>query len=444
MVPLPLVALVLLGAAPLQVQAGAPLGGNGSAERPFAHLAEALALAPADGVVAVGPGLYEESLRIERAVQVRASPGAVLAAPPGAAFALQVQAAAVVEGLAVQGGRTGIAVVRGALKLRRARLQGQPEVAVAVAAGARLDLEQVQLQCSLASAVGARVEGELRASDLEVSGPFRRALEVLGGTLSARGVTLVGAGTGVHAEQARVELSGLEVRGVRGSALFASASEVALREPLVQGGEVALEIRDGTRLRVAGGILVAASRAAIAAVASHLTVADTVCSGPFTHAAIEVVGGEAVLSDVRLHRPGEVGVLGRLATLSFARLVIDGAKANPDDGGNGLFLYDCKVEGAELLARGCEGPAVEAQLGSGRITSTLVEQPGIAGVALEHGATLELLGLELSGGGGAGLACIEQGRARLRLLRLQAARPFLVDASCRVDCRPPGACPVPP
>ena len=436
---LPVLVLVL-AAAPLQVQAGAALGGDGSSPRPFARIADALHAAPAGATITIGAGLYEEQLELTQPVSLHGVEGAVLAAPPGAPVALRIGAAVTLEQLTIQGGRLGIEVAAGSARLSHLHLRGQASAALAVGAGAHAQGSDIEVQCSVASAVGLRVEGTAELIRLTLTGPFRRAVEVVGGRLRASALTLSDAVTGLHLSHGHAELHGLEVRDVRGSALFADGSAVTVQDAVVRGGELDFEVRGGTVLTLTGAVLAGASQGAIAGVQSSLRVRDTVCIGPYSHAAIEVVGGDASLEDVRLSRPGEQGVLGRLAQLRYARLTVDQARANPDDGGNALFVYDCQLQGVELLARGCEGPAVESQLGHGRIVSTVVERAGLAGVALEHGAALEILGLEVSGGRGAGLACIESSQARLRVPRLQVGTPFLVDTTCRVDCSPKTLC----
>jgi hypothetical protein len=439
MAPLPLLVL-LLAAAPIQVQAGAPLGGDGTRERPFAHVQDALQLARPGATIALGPGIYEEQLELSQPVTLQGADGAILAGPPGAPFAVRIRASSTLEHLTVQGGRLGIDLASGTARLSHLRLRGQAEAAIAVGPGATAHVLDVETQCSLASAVGLHVEGEVEAARIAFTGPFRRAVEVVGGRLRGSELRVVEAGTGLHLSRGRAELHGLEVRDVRGSALFAEASEVLVQDAVVRGGELGFEVRAGTVLTVNGAVLAGASRAAVAGVQSTLRLRDAVCIGPFSHAAIEVLGGDARLEDVRLSRPGEQGVLGRLARISYARLTVDGAKVNRDDAGNALFLYDCQVQGVELLARSCEGPAVESQLGHGRIAGTWVERAGLAGVALEHGAELEILGLDVSGASGAGLACIESGKARVLLPRLQLSTPFLVDTTCRVTCSPSSLC----
>ena len=165
MVTLPLLLLVL-SAAPLQVQAGAALGGDGSSERPFARIGDALAKAPPGATLAIGPGLYEEQLELSQPVALHGANGAVLAAPPGASFTVRLRASATLENLSIQGGRRGIDVAAGTARLAHLHLRGQADAALAVAPGATIQLSDLELQCSLASAVGLHVEGEVEAARL--------------------------------------------------------------------------------------------------------------------------------------------------------------------------------------------------------------------------------------------------------------------------------------
>lgn len=433
MVSCALLASLVLAA---HVQAGAAPGGDGSADRPFATIASAMTAGARE--LDLEPGLYPEALTLDRPLVLRGHGKVVIAAPPGAPVAIASSAEVQLQDLTIQGGRVGLQVQRSTATLDRVRLVGQPEVALACTG--RCVVREVQLESSFASAIGARGPGELEVHGLSIHGPFRRAVELEPGTLTGERLAIDGPVTGIHAVGASVRLREAELHGLRGSCLFASGGEVSLIEPVFSGCEVALESREGASLRVRGGLIARCARAAIALTESHLEARDLVIEGPSRDGALVLVGGDASLSDVLVHQPGPTGVLARLARIRFDEVSVLGARTDAaGDFGNALFAFDAQLSGRGLFARGCNGPAIEVQLGRGRLADVEVEQNPVASLALEHSAQLDLDGLIASDRDGAGVACIERGSSTLRApwLRGFPAGPWLVDCSCDVRALPP-------
>jgi len=95
---------------------GAYAGGasDGSAARPHATIAAAVAAAPADATVAIAAGVYREALTLTRAVRlVGVCPSKTEISGGTAAEVVTVRAAATISGLAVTGGTNGVVVRAG-------------------------------------------------------------------------------------------------------------------------------------------------------------------------------------------------------------------------------------------------------------------------------------------------------------------------------------------
>ena len=438
-----------LGAA-LHVRANAPLGGDGSEERPFAKISEALAHAPHGGTVSLAPGLYEEALVLDRPVTLTGSSAkTVIAAPPGSAVSVDVRAPAHLLDLDVQGGRVGVHATA-AVQLRDVRLRGQPDAAVDCEAGARCELSQVRIESSFAQASGVRGGGEVLIDGVEISGPFRRALDV-SGSLTGRELFVHGAVTGLQAAGAKVTLRAARFEDLRGTCIFGARGTLALTGLEVSGCEAGIEVREGEQVELRDAEIARCIRVAISSTEAKIVGRDLLVQGPSRDGAVMISGGSLSLVDTRFHNPGPTGIAARLAKVHLQGLTVEGARMDRDgDFGDGLFLYDSELSGQGLLARSCEGAAIEAQLGKGRIAELEVERAGQAALVLEHGATLDVDGLLATGGQGAGLACIEHSSAHLRAssLRGLAGGSYLVDCSCKVSVQPTdpalGACGQPP
>jgi hypothetical protein len=428
--------LALALGATLHVEARAPLGGDGSAERPFSRVDEAVAHAQAGDEVRIGAGIYEGALALEReVVLVGEGPTTVLYGPPGAPVAVTARAKATLRRLAVQGGRVG--VKGGQLVLDDVTVRGQPDVGVTCDGTCALS-DSLFVQ-SFAAAVGLQVRGAARVERTEFRGGFRRAVEVQPhAVLTGAAVTIREAGTGLWIEEATAKLEDLQVDSTHGDGLEAFSSAVTLTDARFFRNEHAALFTRGSEAKLTNCAVIEPRQAGVAEVGSHLVLVDHLHVGATRDAAVTVDEGSAELTRVRIESPGPTGIRARLATLKLTEVFVRGATLEADTLGAALFAFDVKLSGEGLEAVACQGAAVEVQLGSGSLGSVLVRKGGLAAVAYEHQAWLDLPGFWALDGMGTGVACIEGGHGKLLGLRLErlAAGPNLVDCSCKLDERP--------
>jgi parallel beta-helix repeat protein len=124
---------------------------NGAPERPFKTIQAALDAAPAGAAVLIAPGLYEESVDVERSVTLRGAEGTRLGL---AAFSVNIgirgaETAARIEDLTIIGGAGAAVLVRGAsARLSNVKILGTRDAAplgqgigVAALEGATVELE---------------------------------------------------------------------------------------------------------------------------------------------------------------------------------------------------------------------------------------------------------------------------------------------------------------
>ncbi|MBI2893327.1 MAG: hypothetical protein HYY06_07220 [Deltaproteobacteria bacterium] len=201
----------------LYVRAGEPEGGGGTREQPFGWIADAVAAANDGDVIALSKGLFDEEVRIDRAVtllgacvlETRIAPSVPGAQPA----ALTLRAAVVVRNLQVGGAEGGVDVSRAAgmaeldsvvvrestsVGVRvsfRGRLQATDllvrEIAegdgrlghgVEASGGAEVMLDRAVLERSRTSGVSVAEEGTaLTAANLVVADTLTRESDALGG-----------------------------------------------------------------------------------------------------------------------------------------------------------------------------------------------------------------------------------------------------------------------
>jgi hypothetical protein len=414
--------------------------GDGSAERPFQRVSEALASAPSGAHLLIEAGLYEEPLHLDKPVRMQGAGGhVVIASSIQEGAAIQVDADALVQDLVIQGGRRGVFVHQGSVTLERVGLRGQPESAIDC--GDRsCTLRDVALEASFATALGVTARGQVSIDSLHTRGPFKRALDLqTGAHLRGHDIDLEEATTGVHSEGATLELNELMVSDSRVAGLFVSEGSVRLREGGFARCDYAVLARDHAHLDFAGTVVVDAKQAGIAlTVGASLELRDHVHVGAAKDGAITVDSSELNARDVLVRKPGPTGIRSRAGRVRASQLLVLDATQDGGDFGNAAFFFDADVQGIDWEAIRCEGPAVEAQLGQGRVHSLLVHPAGLAALALEHQGHFDVDGLTVLGGNGAGVACIEAGQGKLAWPRFEhmAGQPFLVDCSCHVSAKP--------
>ena len=219
----------------LHVAAGAAAGGDGSAQKPFASLAQAVAKAGDGGTVALGKGTWIEQLQIKKPLTVIglcAAQTRIEAPGPGAAAVLvSAPAAAAVQlrGLAMGGPGPALVVTQG-----------------------DVDVQDVALLQAVA--YGVRVEGA--AAHLSLARASIGAVDASAGTFGDG----VSAATGavVHLEDvsiAQVHRFGVAAVGkAQVQALRLQVRDVQV-EPASKDFGVAIAAGDGASVLVAGGAL---------------------------------------------------------------------------------------------------------------------------------------------------------------------------------------------
>ncbi|MBI2893326.1 MAG: hypothetical protein HYY06_07215 [Deltaproteobacteria bacterium] len=311
------------------VRAGEPEGGDGTRERPYGWIADAVAAANDGDVIALSKGLFDEEVRIDRAVRLlgacvletRIAPSAPGAQPA----AVTLRAAAVVRDLQVGGAEVGVDV---------SRTDGTAE------------LHSVLVREATVAGVSVRVRGALRATELVVRdtasdewGAFGLGVELTDGaqvTLE-RAVLERNRGVGLQAYEAGTAVTG---------------TDLVVRDTLAQAGDGnggwGLEATSGAQVTLERVVL---ERNHTLGVLLHgdgttLAAADIVVSDTSPHETddsggygLEVVSGADVrLLRAVLQRNRTVGLLAGAGTVRADDLVVSDTEAQESDGTDGYGL----------------------------------------------------------------------------------------------------------
>lgn len=225
---------------------------------------------------------------------------------------------------------------------------------------------------------------ELRLEGLTLvsQGP-RSALKVLGGRVRAEGVALTGGAVGAFVDGGRLDGVDLDLDG--GYGLLLRAGEVSIVGARVRGAHAGVgQLGGSAELR----------RLAV--------------TGPATEAGLSFSGGSAVVEDAVVRTPGPSGVS-----------IVGGAKVD---------ARALDVSGATESGNGILGDCVQLRRGTLAITGATLTRCG--GAAVEaSAATVDLRGVDATGGEAGCLVFIEKSSARLQGDRCFGRGPGVVAAS---------------
>lgn len=323
-----------------------------AADTPDCHPSIASALASADDgdVISIRPGLYRESLVIDRAVSLSGV---------GDADEVRIEG---VDGPAVSS--TAAEVRMSGLTL--ARVDG--DVAVDVASGT-LSLDDCTVEASTEVALVVRAEAHLSMHDTRVAND-------------------VGAGVLVF-EGGRSEITGGRLHDIATTALVVRGpSSAHVVDVVVTSAHGGLLVADGGQLTVARGRIAEIAGAAITVEGGASL--DATGSAVVDGGGIGVLvtsGGSATLADVTIRNPRGQGVVG------MADAVIELSRVGIHDGStHALHL----VERAQLTADACElrnaGHDAVVVAGSASVTlaDSTISRPAGAGVTVSDEASAAL------------------------------------------------------
>jgi len=415
---------------------------DGSQERPFPSLRTALAAAPPGALILVAEGVYREPVMITRPVVLlgRGAGRTRIVAEGSDAIGVEVRATDHVQlrGMSIEGGAACVAFAGGSHRLQKVELRGCTEAGL-LGRGARIEL----------------ISSEI--SDVS-GGRSGRGIDVKGGGLQARDVSLVGAGRrGIVLDGASAVLEDVEVRwsslsalqatsgadvqviggvfeGFGGAALYAGGAKLRVEGARVSRGEYAVLGYRGAELAVSGGELTDYSVAAVAMVNSHGSVVGATIARGGTDAAIAVTkstGKKPVLvADNRISTPGTMGLHVTESALIVRGNTITGARLDAEkDMGDAVYAVDSTLDVEQNVMRGNAGSGVAVLRSSVRLSHNGFIENGRAGLLLldrSRGAATD----NVFERNKAGVELGEQSRANLAQNRFFGNLFLDVDSGC--------------
>jgi Right handed beta helix region len=432
---------VLYVAAPAAEQAAGPAA-DGSPERPFPTVAEALRAAPPGALVRIAEGTYAEALVLGKPVVLVGAGRSktLLVAPPGQQGpVVRVQANARVElrGLAIERAPIGVAVEGGAI-----RLEGVALRELAVSALVARDAEVAFLDGEVAAvgagsrSVAVRIEGgslEMRRSFMLRSG--RRAIEIRRGRGLLEGVEVsdIPLAAVQALDGAEVTVQGGRFARIGGSALYAGGSKLSVSRASVSHAEYAAIGNRGAEIEVRDSELNDTRIAGVAFVRSRGLLSHCVLARSGTDAAVAITeaSGTVRLLSNRIVRPGPLGVHVTHATVVALDNSIGGALLDRDgDLGDGIYALDADLSLERNDVRGNAGSGVTAARSRVRLLRNLFASNGRAGLVLLDRSSANANQNRFEGNHGPGVLVAELSAATLLGNRFSGNVAYDVDPVC--------------
>ncbi|QRK08918.1 hypothetical protein JQX13_01725 [Archangium violaceum] len=408
--------------------------GDGSRERPFSTLAEALTRGAEGGRpfrVYLSPGRYPGSFVLPAGLElVGAGEGSVLQGE-GAGPVVRAPKGSSLRSLAIQGGSWGLEAA-GGVRLAAVRFSGQGTGAVRVEAG-HLSVEGGVFEAGGAGTVGVMLVEGSRAEVREGSfaGAFRRGVEARDSEVELESVRFRGPLTALYQAGGRVRLRHAAVEGGSEVGLFVQRGTLRLEDVTVTGHEYGLQGLEAT-LEARGFTSVRAVRAGVALIGSRGTLEDSWVLGSGGFGAVSLVGSDMVLRGIRVDGADAYGISATRGRLRLQRTLITRLTTREGDSGDGLHLRDAEVEVEGLVVRDVAGVGVLAAQGSRVVLRDVsLEACREAGVWAETLARVTAEGLEVRGSGGPALVALEDGVLRVDALLVRDNAGGLVVADCQ-------------
>jgi hypothetical protein len=413
------------------VDGARPESGDGTRERPFRTLAEGLAVRPAP-TIHVASGLYAGPFLIPGDAHLVGMGESTVLYVEGREPLLRLEAGAVLERVALQGGTWGVETA-GALKLDRVAFSGQREGAVRMTGG-RLVAELVRFEASVSETVGVSLHGPVTAELKESTfqGPWRRGVDVQGGAEAVLDkVRFQDAVMALDQVGGRVRLRQVTVEGGRGPAFLVADGSLEIEEGLVIGHEYGLA-SNGAKLEVRGFTSVRAERAGLGLVRStgHLKDIQVRQSGNF--GALQLVDSDLEVRDFRVDDADAHGVIATRGKLRARNGTITRLRSKEGYTGDGLTLRGVVADIEGVQVREVAGAGVLAGQGA-EVTLRDVTLTGckVAGLVVETLAQVKVAGLEVRDTGGTALAVLKDSEVWADSITASALADGFIWAECK-------------
>ncbi|MFL5428854.1 MAG: right-handed parallel beta-helix repeat-containing protein [Myxococcales bacterium] len=421
------------------VSASAGPGGEGSRDRPFATLQEALSAAPAGAVIRLDAGSYRGPFVVSKPVVLAGSDGTRLELPTDARGPVIATDGNALElrDLAIAGSTLGIAAARTSLRLKNVVLEGQSEMALnAVAAEVDIASGAVRSIASGMSGKGLVLEG----GTLSVQGTLfrraaRRAIELHGTAATVSDIDAAGSAMSVvqALEGSDVRVEGGKMAQIGGPALFGSGSTLRVSGVRISHAEYGILVHRRSTVELHDAQISDTASAGVGLVQSDGEVVRTTILRGGVDAAIAVTSAPhpVKLEGNRIGDPGTMGLHATNATIVATDNVFSGAVVDKQgDLGDAVFAVECNLTLLRNSFEGNAGSGATLVRSQAHLVGNRFSSNGRAGLVLLDRSSAKAQANEFSSNRGPAISVAERSHAMVARNRFADSGLAEVDAPC--------------
>ena len=421
----------------LWVNASSTSSGDGSAQRPFKTLAEALARSGEGSIrIHLAAGLYAGPFRTVGPVQIVGGPSSVLFAE-GSAAVLVPGAEIDFEGIAIQGGSIGIDATR-RVGLHGVRFTGQRSTAVLLR-GAPLVADASTFSASVSETRGVVLEEDATAeiSGCAFLGPYRRAVESKSrGSVRIRNSRFEGPVIGVHQTAGAVRVERTSFAGGRGPAIFAAHGRLELFDVDVHGHEYGVQCGEGAALSANRLSSTRADRAGIALAKASAELEEVLIADSGSFGGVQLVNSAASLRRFWIQGGESYGIHARDSRLTAADGAITQIKDRGGHAGDGVHVRGGTATFDSISIRTVAGAGALAAEGAQlSMRDVALESCHLAGLVAETLAKVRGSSLLVRSAGGAAIVVPGEADVQVDLLSSEHNSGGAVWAECGSGAR---------
>jgi hypothetical protein len=435
------VAVEILLVAPAHVSSSGPA--DGSAERPFATLADAVRKAPDGALVRLDAGDFEGGIALTQPIVLMGrGPGRTRIVPrrdaPGVPI-LSVRGKGRVElrGLAIEGGVVGVSIEGGqGHLLNDVALRGQAETGLR-GRGAGISMrgsEVVDVAMGVAGSGLDLVSGSLVLKTCTLRRAGRRAISLQGTRALLEDVDVAGSARSAlqATDGADVRVRGGVFANNGGTALYAGAARLSVDGARIEGNEYGVMAFRGGRAAVIASTFLDQRVAAVAFIAAT----GSVRTSTIVHGGIE--GGvfalntlaPVIIEDTHIFEPGTFGVHLTNATAELrGNEIAYAVQDRQRELGDGLYAMESTVSLEGNLFHGNQGNGVVLTRSKLTLRDSDLSNNGRAGLSLVDNTTATS-SRNLFGKNQQGIALGERSMISIDGNAFQANAQFAIDEAC--------------
>lgn len=327
--------------------------------------------------------------------------------------------------LSVQGGAIGVGGT--AATLQQVRLSGQRRVGIQVTGAATLAAVKVVGRIPDVDGV---VAGSLRAEGLTLEGGLRRGVSVERGELTVRDLKSEGVRQPVHAVDSKVVVRGAQLGGGVGPALFLAGGLAELSEVHVDAHDYGLLCSRGAQVTAKALEVRGTGTACVSAQDAAVTLTDSRLERCGRSAGVEASQAVLRLERVQLSQLTDVGVLARGGTVALSAVKVDSVRGDAALG-DGVHLRGVQATIAGLEVADVRGNGLTVSSGSVvQVDQLFVSRARLAGVFVELGSKVSLVGLLVRGGSGTAVLVPDAAEVHAQAIAVAGGADAPIYAEC--------------